>query len=108
MSRYHPDADVEKPAKVTRDTPILTNLSLIGLIIAFVWIVSQQWNGRVRDTDDTVKVVAEHTTQINGLTVKVGSVESKVNAIEAKQDAQMEILKYLARDRRGPLPDAAK
>lgn len=88
--------------------------SLQWLLVGGAFLISSTaagitlWNKAQRDIEDLNKTTGVHTSDINSLKMDVSQIQIGMVKFQANQESQIEILKYLARDRRGPLPDAAK
>lgn len=83
------------------DTRIKTDLKTIGSAVAFIAIAVFGYAG-LKNEVETLKKTAE--SQAAAIT----EVQSALRSLEIQGAGQTEILKYLARDRRGPVPEAAK
>lgn len=93
---------------ITRESKFKTNLATLLGIVAAVWFASTQWNNNTHDKTELARTVDDHTRQLTTLQTSVGSINDQVRTVTANQNAQMELLRYLARDRKGPVPEAAK
>lgn len=96
------------PMTITRDSKLKTNLATILGIVAAVWFASTQWNNTKHTGEELTRTVDDHTRQLTTLQTSVGAINDQVRTVKANQDAQLELLRYLARDRKGPVPEAAK
>jgi hypothetical protein len=99
-------------ATETEYAPVRTNVNrLISIGIALVAATAAGmtlWNKQQRDVDELSKTVTVQATSIETLQRDVNDVKIGMVRFQVNQEAQTDILKYLARDRRGPVPDAAK
>jgi len=102
------DEDAAPPAKVTKNTRLTTNLGAALAVCAAIWLASRTWNNTQRDSSALSEKVEDHTRQLTTLQATVGDLHDGFRELKANQNAQTEILRYLARDRKGPVPEAAK
>ena len=90
---------------LTEDTRVRTSIQrLVTIGVTLMVIVAgamTMWNKQVNDVSTLSSTVADHARQLEG-------IQHELRAVQINQSSQTEILKYLARDRRGPVPEAAK
>ena len=108
MSPRYTSEDTVPPIRVTKDSNLRTNIATIVAIIAGVWFASSAWNNTKRDGEELNNVVSDHSHQLSTLQASVSALNEHMHTVDAKQDSQLELLRYLARDRKGPVPEAAK
>ena len=99
MSRY--DLDAAPPMRLGENEPIRLSMKTLVLIIGGVFAVG----GMVVRWELTLQ---DHTKQLSTMQVSVGALIDKVGSVEKAQLNNTSLLKYIARDRQGPLPEAAK
>lgn len=84
-------------------------------LIALTAYAITLWNTTTRDVSDLKATTTQHAAQIEVVTVSVSQLRGDVADMRAQlaadvkvRDSQMELLKYIARGRNGPLPESAK
>lgn len=97
-----PPYNLEKKSRVNTTLGMLVCL-VIGVVGATTW-----FNTRDHKAETMANDVANHTAQISTLQTTVSTLQGAVDRISIKQDSQSELLRYIARDRRGPVPDSIK
>lgn len=106
-----PPADTT-PATLSEDTKFRTNINRLltwgaSLVIGTAVLITF-WNKQENSVANLTASDQVQDIQLVELKAQVTSLIRQVDKVESNQEAQTEILKYLARDRRGPVPDAAK
>jgi hypothetical protein len=107
----HPSRNYEDstpPIALDKKSTVHTSLAFILAIVAATWAASMQWNKSQSNAENLNSIVSDHARQLTTLQTTVGSLHDNLIKMQADQNSQLEILRYLARDRRGPVPDAAK
>jgi signal transduction protein with GAF and PtsI domain len=99
-----PAISEESKIKTSIRNLVVGGLALITLVASAMTV----WNHQEARIDKLADTTEDHGRQITTVQVTVGGLRDEFRTMQAKQDAQLEILRYLAKDRRGPVPDAAK
>lgn len=101
-----------RSSSISEETRVKTTIAKIfaGAIslIVVVAIAVSMWNHQETRIDNLDKTAADHTTQLTSVQGTVGNLRDDLRTVKANQDAQLELLRYLANNRRGPVPEAAK
>jgi hypothetical protein len=100
------------PASLSEDTKVRTNINRlltwgVGLVVGTSVLITF-WNKQENNVANLTASDHVQDVQLIELKAQVTSLVRQVDKVEANQNAQTEILKYLARGRPGPVPDAAK
>ncbi len=90
--------------KTSLERLITWGIGLIVIAAAATTMWNKQQNEQAEQRKDVsvlASTVEDHAQQLRG-------IRAELQSVQINQAAQTEILKYLARDRRGPVPEAAK
>lgn len=105
-----PDSDT--PNSLSEDTRIRTNVNRLltwGVtLVGFTAFAVTVWNKQDNVVTNLAASDLNQNGQLSALQSDVDQLTQKVMRMEANQASQTEILRYLANDRRGPIPEAAK
>lgn len=110
MDSQHPHS--HSSAAIDEDTRIKTTIrklvwGAVSLIVLVATAVTM-WNHQENRIDLLNLTAADHTVQLTQVQGTVGTLRDDVRTVKANQEAQLELLKYLANNRRGPIPESAK
>jgi hypothetical protein len=90
---------------ITEDSNVKASLhrifSAVAIVIAITIGATLAWASQIARVDRLAERVSSTENTVN-------SLAAQISAVQMQQAGQTEILKYLANDRRGPLPEAAK
>lgn len=110
MDSSHPHSHTS--ASVDEDIRVKTTLRklVVGAVSLIVLVATAvtMWNHQENRIDLLNRTAEDHTIQLTSVQGTVGNLRDDVRTVKANQEAQLELLKYLANNRRGPVPDSAK
>lgn len=92
--------------KLDKKTSLTTPLSITAALIVIVWALAGKYNDNQHNMQTVTQQVSDHTIQLSNVQITIATMQKDLSSVSANQAAQLEIIKYIARDRRGPVPEA--
>lgn len=112
MHPHETNPPYSRQSSIDEDTRVKTTIRklVVGAVSLVVLVATAvtMWNHQENRIDLLNMTAADHTVQLTAVQGTVGNLRDDLRTVKANQDAQLELLKFLANNRKGPLPESAK